>query len=127
MNTDPTMNAPVPAAASDGDADWLDAALAADGRTHREAYIDDSGFTAHLTAALPAPATLPAWRKPALSALWAAAGLGVALALPTAATDVARELFRLAAHPVSLLEIVTAIAVLGALSWGGAAYVLRQD
>ena len=51
----------------------------------------------------------------------------MALALPTAVTDVARELFRLAAHPVSLLEIVAAIAVLGAISWGGAAYVLRQD
>ena len=75
-------------------------------------------------AALPAPATLPAWRKPALSVLWAAAGLGAALALPTAASDVARELFRLAAHPVSLLEIAAAIAALGAISWAGAAYVL---
>ncbi len=123
MNSDPTMNTR-PAA---DPADWLDSALAADGGSHRDAYLDDAGFTARVMAVLPAPATLPAWRKPALSVLWAVAGLGAALALPTAATDVARELFRLAAHPVSLLEISAAIAALGAISWAGAAYVLRQD
>jgi hypothetical protein len=123
MNTE----LPMDTSPSGETADWLDAALAADGASHRDDYLDDAGFTARLMAALPAPATLPAWRKPALSVLWAAAGLGAAFALPTAASDVARELFRLAAHPVSLLEIAAAIAALGAISWAGAAYVLRQD
>ena len=36
MNTDPTMNARTAAPAADGDADWLDAALAEDGQSHRE-------------------------------------------------------------------------------------------
>jgi hypothetical protein len=123
MNTE----LPMDTSPSGDPAGWLDAALAADGASHRDDYLDDAGFTARVMAALPAPATLPAWRKPALSMLWAAAGLGAAFALPTAASDVARELFRLAAHPVSLLEIAAAIAALGALSWAGAAYVLRQD
>jgi hypothetical protein len=123
------MNTELPMATSPSGepADWLDAALAADGASHRDDYLDDAGFTARLMARLPAPVALPAWRKPALSLLWAAAGLGVALALPTAASDVARELFRLAAHPVSLLEIAAAIAALGAISWVGAAWALRQD
>ena len=56
--------------------------LREDGREHRAAYLDDDGFTTRLMAALPVPATLPAWRKPALTALWAAAGIGIAFALP---------------------------------------------
>ena len=78
--------------ATDADDDWLDAVLRADGREHRAAYLDDDGFTARVMAALPAPATLPAWRKPALTRSGPAAGIGIAFALPAAVVDVAHEI-----------------------------------
>ncbi|HEY2816898.1 MAG TPA: hypothetical protein VGK44_07175 [Casimicrobiaceae bacterium] len=94
--------------------DWLDHLLADDARE----YIDDAGFTARVVAALPAPAVLPAWHKPAVTVLWAAAGLGLAFALPSAAVDVAREAFKLfAAKPFSLSEVLAVIALAGAGTW----------
>ena len=115
-----------PLSPTDADDEWLDAALRADGRDHREAYLDDSGFTTRLMAALPAPVTLPAWRKPAVVALWGVALAGVSLALPAAALDVAREAYRLlGAHPVSLSGMVGALLFAGALSWSAAAFALR--
>jgi hypothetical protein len=110
------------------DDDWLDAVLRADGREHRAAYLDDEGFTAKVMAALPAPAALPAWRKPALAALWAAAGIGVALALPTTVVDVAHEITRvILGQPVSLTGIAAGVAALGAASWAAAAIALRYE
>ena len=76
--------------------DWLDAALRADAREHRGDYLADDGFTARVMAKLPAPATLPAWRKRAVVAMWAVASVGIAVALPGAYVDVAREFFRVA-------------------------------
>ena len=66
------------------------------------------------------PTTLPAWRKPAVSALWAATGVGAAFALPGAVTDVARECYRVVgAHPVSLIgDLAAGIALLGSLALG---------
>jgi hypothetical protein len=79
-------------------------------------------------AGLPAPAAPPAWRRPVVAALWAAAGIGGAFALPGVFTDVAREFFRvLGGHPVSLAEIAAAVAVAGAATWSAAAYLLRND
>ena len=110
------------------DDDWLDAALRADGRDHREFYVADDGFTARAVAALPAPETVPAWRKPALIALWALTGVGAALALPGAFADVARELYRvIGAHPVAVGELAVGIALLGSLALAGAAWALRED
>jgi hypothetical protein len=98
--------------------DWLDHLLADDASAHAHEYIDDAGFTARVIAALPAPAVLPAWRKPAVTALWAAVGLGLAFALPSAAVDVAREAFKLfAAKPFSLSEVLAVIALAGAGTW----------
>ena len=98
--------------------DWLDRLLADDAAAHALDYIDDAGFTAKVMADLPAPATLPAWRKPAVTALWAAAGLGLAFTLPGAVVDVAREAFKLfAAKPFSLSEILALLAVAGAGMW----------
>ena len=114
-------------AATPGD-DWLDGLLAADARKVRSSYIDDQGFTARVMHALPVPLTLPAWRKPAIVALWGVALAGVALALPGAALDVAREAYRLlGAHPVSLSGMAGAILFAGALSWSAAAYALRTS
>jgi hypothetical protein len=113
---------------TDTDDDWLDAALRADGREHRAAYLDDAGFTARVMAALPAPAALPAWRKPALALLWAVAGTGIALALPATLVDVAHDIARLfVGQRVSLGGIATGVAALGAAAWAAAAVALRDD
>ena len=98
--------------------DWLERLLADDASAHARAYIDDAGFTAKVMAELPAPAALPAWRKPAVTALWAAVGLGLAFTLPSAAVDVAREAFRIfAAKPFSLSEILALLAIAGVGTW----------
>ena len=107
---------------------WLDALLVEDGTQHRDAYVADDGFTARVMATLPANAALPRWRKPALTGLWATAGLGLAAALPGTLLDVAREAFRLlAARPFSLSELAVVMALLGAATWTGAAVALRRD
>jgi hypothetical protein len=108
--------------------DWLDAALRDDGREHRARYLADDGFTARVMAMLPAPAALPAWRKPALAVLWTAACVGIALALPGAYTDVAHEFLRLViGHPVSFAQIAAGVLALGIGSWAATAYALRRD
>jgi hypothetical protein len=108
--------------------DWLDGLLESDARDERSAYIADAGFTARVMQALPAPLTLPAWRKPAVVALWGVALAGIALALPSAALDIAREAYRLlGAHPVSLSGMVSALVFAGALSWSVGAYALRTS
>jgi hypothetical protein len=122
MNTNP----PDPAAAAD---DWLDAALVADAREHRDGYLADDGFTARVVAQLPPPAvSVPAWRRPAVAALWTAAAIGAAIALPGALQDVAREGFRvLGALPVSTSGIAAGVVALAMTSWAAAAYALRHD
>ena len=85
--------------------DWVDRLLADDAHDYAQSYIDDAGFAAKVMQQLPAPATLPAWRKPAATLLWAAVGLGLAFTLPGAALDVAREAFKLfAAKAVVLVQ-----------------------
>jgi hypothetical protein len=110
------------------DDDWLDRALAESGRAHRAVYIADNGFAARVAAALPAPAAIPAWRRPAVAMLWAIAAGGVAVALPGAVVDAAREVLRLMdGIPVSLAGIATGVVVLGAATWTAAAVALRQN
>ncbi len=108
--------------------DWLDDLLDSDARDERSAYIGDEGFTARVMQALPVPLSLPAWRKPAIVALWAVALAGISLALPSAALDVVREGYRLiGAQPVSLSGMVGALLLAGTLSWTAAAYALRTS
>ena len=107
--------------------DWIDRLLADDAHEYAESYIDDAGFAAKVMQQLPAPATLPAWRKPAATLLWAAVGLGLAFTLPGAALDVAREAFKLfAAKPFSLSEVLAVIAVAGAGMWTTAIVAWRR-
>ena len=129
MTRDPDLRLAAPGSAAGETADdWLEAALAAGGHEHRADYLADDGFTARVMAALPVPATAPAWRKPALAVLWAAAGIGGAFALPGAFTELAREFFRIVGgHPVTLVEIAAAIAVVGAATWSATAWLLRSD
>jgi len=112
----------------DANDDWLEGLLVADGAASREAYITDDGFTAKVMAALPAALTLPAWRKPALVALWGVAAGAIAIAAPGAVLDVAREAYRLlATQPVSLAGIAGAMATMLALTGAAAAYMLRSN
>jgi hypothetical protein len=125
-NMDPQRSTPdtAPAAARD----WLDDVLDADARDERTAYIADAGFTARVMNSLPAPLSLPSWRKPAVVALWGVALAGISLALPGAALDVAREAYRLlGAQPVSLSGMVGALLFAGALSFSAAALALRES
>jgi hypothetical protein len=109
--------------------DWLDQALHAQSREHRDAYIDDAGFTARVMAALPAAIEiLPRWRRPAVMAIWAAAAAGMAVALPGVVVDVGREAFRLlATQPVSLPQVGVMLAALGLGTWAAAAWTLQRD
>ena len=118
-----------PRSRSDAGDDWLDAVLRADGREHRADYLGDDGFTARVMAALPAsPAVLPAWRKPALAALWAVAGIGIAFALPGTVSDVTHEIVRaIFAQRVSATGLGAAFVALVASAWAAAALVLRTD
>ena len=118
-----------PRSRTDAGDDWLDGLLRADGRDHRAGYLDDDGFTARVMAALPpTPAALPAWRKPALAGLWAVAGIGVAFALPGAASDVAHEIMRtILAQRVSVAGMGAAFVALLASAWAAAAFALRAD
>ena len=121
------MNDQLPSRADAGD-DWLDGLLRADGGEHRAGYLDDDGFTARVMSALPAPAALPAWRKPALTALWAGAGIGIALELPATVVDVAHEVLRvILGQRVSLSGIGAGVVVLGVSAWAAVALVLRDD
>ena len=108
--------------------DWLERALASDAREHAQAYIADAGFTARVMHALPPPLTLPAWRRWIVFALWVVAAIGFALALPAAATEVARGLFRLlAGHSFSLSEIAAALSLAVIAMWTATAVALRSE
>lgn len=121
------MNDRTPTRIDAGD-DWLDGLLRADGRQHRADYLDDGGFTARTMDALPAPAALPVWRRPAHTFLWAAAGLGIAVALPGAVTDVAHEVLRvILGQSVSFTGIAAGVVALGVAAWAAAALALRDD
>jgi hypothetical protein len=106
---------------------WLDDLLVADGATQRAAYIDDAGFTARVVEALPRPATVPAWRRPVVAALWGTAAIALALAMPSLFVDVLREAHRLlSAQPFSLAGVGIALATLVVLTWGAAAWSLGE-
>jgi hypothetical protein len=117
-----------PPSTAHADDDWLDAVLRTEAREHRAAYIDDAGFTARVMAALPAPVALPSWRRPMLTTLWAAAGLGIAVALPGTVFDVAHDVLALIlGQRVSLAGITAGVVALGVATWAAAAVALRDD
>jgi hypothetical protein len=126
MNSDKTFGSTGATGAVDGD--WLDRVLADDARAYRDAYVADEGFVARVMQALPAPLTLPAWRKPVVLALWGVAATGIALAMPSAVLEVGREAYRLlAAQPVSLSGIAGAVVAMIVVTSAAAAYTLRAS
>ena len=111
----------------DPPADWMDRLLVADA-AHASDYIGDQGFTARVMQALPLAGALPAWRRPAVVALWAIAGVLLAVALPGVAFDVARAAYKLfAARPFALSSVAAMLVAIGAASWTAAAVALRRD
>ena len=106
--------------------DWVDRILAADAAEHAGDYLQDNGFTARVMQRLPLAGALPAWRRPAVAALWAIAGILVAL--PGVAVDVARAAYKLfAARPFSLSTVAFMVVAVGVASWTAAAVALRRD
>jgi hypothetical protein len=107
--------------------DWLERALDDAAREHPDRYIADEGFTARVVAALPPPAALPAWRRPALALLWAIVGVAIAAALPGAVLDIAQEtLGLLAARSFALSEIGAVLAAGAAAMWAGVYFAWRD-
>ncbi len=105
--------------------DWLERLLVADGAALRDAYVPDDGFTTRVMSALPAPVAPPAWRRPAVVALWSVAAAGIAVAMPGVVVDVAREAYRLlAAQPVSLSGMIGAAAAMFGLTAAATAWTL---
>lgn len=114
--------------ASNPSADWMDLMLRHDAALHADDYINDAGFTARVMQALPAIGELPAWRRPAVAALWVIAGVLLAVALPGVAFDVARAAYKLfVARPFALSTIAFIVVAFGAASWTAAALALRRD
>jgi len=120
---------PIPAAGSSyAPADWVDALLARDATEHAGDYIADEGFSAGVMRMLPPADAMPAWRRPAVIALWLVAGALLAFNLPATALEVARGAFKLfAGQPFSLSTLALALAALGVATWTGAAVALRRD
>ena len=110
------------------DRDWLDDLLAGDAAEHAGGYVADAGFTARVMRMLPSAGALPAWRRPAVAALWLIAGALLAVTLPGTVLDITRSAFRLiVAQPFSLSTLAIAIAAAGIAMWTGAAVALRRD
>ena len=120
---------PIPAASSShAPADWVDALLARDAAEHAGDYIADEGFSAGVMRMLPAADAMPAWRRPAVIALWLVAAALLAFNLPGTALEIARGAFKLfAGQPFSLSTLALALAALGVATWTGAAVALRRD
>jgi len=122
-----TVNPDVPDP-RDPPADWMDRLLVVDAAGHASDYIVDQGFTARVMQTLPPAGALPAWRRPAVVALWVIAGLLLAVALPGVAFDVARAAYKLfAARPFALSTVAAMVVAIGAASWTAAAVTLRGD
>jgi hypothetical protein len=108
--------------------DWLDDMLRDAGREHRADYLADEGFTQRVMAQLPEPATLPAWRRPAVALMWVLAAGTVMLSLP----GWFEQLFRgavavLAGHRLGLPDLAMALALFGGAAWSTLIYAARSE
>ena len=112
----------------DAGADWLDDMLRDVGREHRADYVADDGFTQRVMAQLPEPATLPAWRRPAVVLLWVL-GIGALIfSLPGLFEQVFRgAVAMLAGQRLGLADVAMALILFGAATWGTLVYAVRSD
>ena len=108
--------------------DWLEQALRASGSEHRSSYVPDDGFTARVMTRLPQPATLPAWRRPALALLWLCAAAVALVGVPGLFEDAVRgTMAMIVGHRIGVADIVALLVVLGAATWGMLIYAARTD
>ena len=108
--------------------DWLDDILRDAGSEHRADYLADDGFTRGVMAQLPEPATLPAWRRPAVALLWVL-GIGAMMFI---VPGVFEELFRgsvalLVGHRLGLTDIAVAMLLFAGAAWSTVVYAMRSD
>ena len=108
--------------------DWLDDMLRDAGREHRADYVADDGFTHRVMAQLPEPATLPAWRRPAVVLLWVLGVGAVMVSLPGLFEQVFRgAVVVLAGHRLGLPDVAMALLAFGAVTWSTVVYAVRSD
>ena len=106
--------------------DWLEQALRADGIEYRSRHVDDDGFTAKVMARLPVPATLPAWRRPAIVLLWLCAAAAAAVGTPGLFEDAFRSTVTLlVGHRLGVADVLALLVVLGATTWGMLVYAVK--
>ena len=108
---------------------WLEQALKADAQAHAAAYVADDGFTAKVLARLPAPAVLPAWRRPVVALLWLIAGGAVVALLPDLFYDLFGGLVALLVGQPMLTwsHLAVALMLLGAATWSTLVYAMRAE
>jgi hypothetical protein len=111
---------------TDAAPDWLEQALRSDGVEHRLRHVDDDGFTARVMARLPAPATLPAWRRPVIALLWLCAAAVAAVGAPGLFEDAFRNTVALlVGHRLGVADVLALLIVLGATTWGMLVYAVK--
>jgi hypothetical protein len=114
---------------ADTDDGRLEQALKADAQAYAAAYIADDGFTAKVLARLPAPAVLPAWRRPVVALLWLIAAGGVVVLLP----DLFYALFGglvalLVGQPMlTWSHLAVALMLFCAATWSTLVYAMRAE
>ena len=108
--------------------DWVEQALRADGVDHRSTYIRDDGFAARVMARLPQPATLPAWRRPAIVLLWLCAAAAAVLGVPGLFDDAFRgAVAMLVGHRIPFVDFVALLVFPSAAALGMLVYAARVD
>lgn len=108
--------------------DWFERALVEAGREHRAEYIADDGFTASVVSRLPAPFTLPAWRRPVVALLWILGGVVVSISLPGLFDQLFRGVMTmLVGLRMGLVDVAMALIVLGGITWSTLVYAARSE
>ena len=104
---------------------WLEQALKSDAQA--SAYVADDGFTSAVMARLPAPATLPAWRRPVLALLWLVAAGAVVALLPDLFYTVFSSLVTLFVQPLTWSHVGVLLLLMGATTWSTLVYAMRAE